>query len=156
MTLKRIETQHQSIRHSSCCPAFIIGLSGPYLTICGAVFADRLICQHLTDSIYLGPCPRLDDRLEGIAKILQILKGCLKDLDKFYSDLEPQPAISRYIAGRRERSTGQQHSEYPSSGQSSFQFFRHFVPSSGSDMELEYLERLVPENPEKSLFKASA
>ncbi|KAK7680240.1 hypothetical protein QCA50_016749 [Cerrena zonata] len=45
-------------RQSSCCPTLLLGWAGPYLTVSGAVFTDKLITQRLTpDYIYLGPRP---------------------------------------------------------------------------------------------------
>ena len=56
------------------CPAFLIGIAGPFLIISGAVFADRFISQHLTEYYFLGGMPHLNNQMYEIARVLKTLK----------------------------------------------------------------------------------
>ncbi|THV06215.1 hypothetical protein K435DRAFT_744024 [Dendrothele bispora CBS 962.96] len=108
--------EYASIRDACCCPAFLIGIAGPNLTVSGAVFTDRLISQRLTDYIYLGPLPTdgsqsspLDKRVRKVAQLLRAMKKTTAELKAFYSKLTPRledggyhfpPHFNKYSVGQ--------------------------------------------------------
>lgn len=71
-------------------------MAGPHIAVAGAVFADRFICQPLTDYMFVGPyssssestCSRLEAGILRFAKLMHVLNVCLDDLRKYYKDLE--------------------------------------------------------------------
>ena len=52
-----LQSQACRVREACCCPAFLIGIAGPYVIISGAVFTDKLIAHTLTDYISIIPRP---------------------------------------------------------------------------------------------------
>ena len=64
------------------------------MIISGAVFADRLISQYLTEYIFLGGTPQLNERIYEITKVLKVLKLCLGELDEF---CKPSPYYFPFI-----------------------------------------------------------
>ena len=88
--------------------------------------------------MFLGGTPYLNDRIYHIAKILRVLKSCLLDLRKFYTELLPpntSPLTSTPITP------------------SVFPHFRTFNIK-GDQFEINYLARLAPQHSEKAVFKA--
>ncbi|KAF9779195.1 hypothetical protein BJ322DRAFT_1113551 [Thelephora terrestris] len=79
------EARH--IREASCCPALIIGMPGPNIIVSGAVFADKIITQTLTDYISVIPRPNrnnrspFDDAGYRIAHLFCALKECINNLE---------------------------------------------------------------------------
>jgi len=131
-------SQVAPIRDASCCPAFIIRITGPYICIAGTVFADRFISQPLTEYIYVGGKPDISKRIYEIARLFSVLKDCLADLELYYSSLLPAP----------DSRTGDA---------ASFPHFRKFTSClDNAEIELEYIERLDPYHPSKAVFKALA
>ncbi|EGN94601.1 hypothetical protein SERLA73DRAFT_188573 [Serpula lacrymans var. lacrymans S7.3] len=61
------------------------------MTISGAVFTDRFISQRLTENIYLGGGPRLNNQVYNVARALRLLKEGIADLHAYYSSLFPLP-----------------------------------------------------------------
>lgn len=107
--------------------------------ISGAVFTDRFISQPFMEYMFLGGTPYLNERIYDVAKILRVLKSCLLDLRRFYTELLPPnspPSISAPIIP------------------SVFPHFRNFE-SNGNRFEINYLARLAPQHSEKAVFKAS-
>ncbi|KAJ3733131.1 hypothetical protein DFJ43DRAFT_1069382 [Lentinula guzmanii] len=86
--LKRAE-----IRERSCCPAFLIGLAGPWLVIMGAVLTSRVITQRLSPYGWLG-CSRVldDDQVLQVARRLYALRLSIADLKEYYQNL-PSPVV---------------------------------------------------------------
>ncbi|KAF5372261.1 hypothetical protein D9757_009624 [Collybiopsis confluens] len=94
--------QYQPIRLVSCCPAFLVGLSGHTLAIWGAVFADRFFFERLS-LMYVGPqAPTtlpspfggrsdMEVGIREIAKLLRTLNTCIEDLNAHYTSLTPLP-----------------------------------------------------------------
>jgi len=124
---------------------FLISITGPLVTVIGAVFTDKLICQRLTpDAIFLGPRHNtVGDRTpfdEGQRKVAHLIRALRKGLDKlkeFYQTLE-EPDLER--------------SEFPSPPQ-----FRSYCDLMTEETcQLIYRERLLPIYPEKSVFRATA
>ena len=147
--------QREPIRNASCCPAFLIGIAGPYMIISGAVFADRFISQHLTEYIFLGGTPQLNERIYEITKVLKALKLCLGELDEFYANLAPTTLPLSRLGKPYQKS--QRLPPTPSrTSPSLFPHFRSFKLNGGDDVRLEYVERLVPQHSEKAVFKAVA
>ncbi|RDB20191.1 hypothetical protein Hypma_013141 [Hypsizygus marmoreus] len=144
-------------------PHFIIRIADPYLSISGAVSADRFISQPLTVNLYLGDGPNLSDRLYKIAKVLQILRSCLDDLEDFCLNLRPipsQPGTSSTDTRRMQASSGATSLSFNRARGmelASFPHFRQFTSLiNGSDVNLEYAARLSPKYSEKAVFKALA
>ena len=57
--------------------------------ISGAVFTDRFVSQPFVEYMFIGGTPYLNDRIYDVAKILRVLKSCLLDLRRFYTELTP-------------------------------------------------------------------
>ncbi|KAI0808408.1 hypothetical protein C8Q74DRAFT_1434935 [Fomes fomentarius] len=105
----------RTIREVCCCPALLIGMTGPYIMISGAVFADRLIVQNLTDYILVVPGPTiaigrtpLDAAGYRIARFFRALKMCIEELDEYYTKVvheyltpKPQPSPVGILGGTR-------------------------------------------------------
>ncbi|KAI0808401.1 hypothetical protein C8Q74DRAFT_1363768 [Fomes fomentarius] len=80
----------RTIREVCCCPALLIGMPGPHIIVSGAVFADRLIVENLTD--YISVVPRsseigrtaLDDAGYRVARLFRALRICVAELDNYY------------------------------------------------------------------------
>ncbi len=108
--------------------------------ISGAVFTDRFVSQPFVEYMFLGGTPYLNDRIYDVAKVLRVLKSCLLDLRRFYTELPPPNPPS------------------PSTGRpitpSVFPHFRNFEVN-GEQFEINYLSRLAPQHSEKAVFKAS-
>jgi hypothetical protein len=122
---------------------FLVSIAGPLVTVSGAVFADRLICQRLTDPIFLGPrhstvgdLTPLDEGQRKVAQLIRALRKGLDVLKMFYQTLTPSRG----------------HPSAPSQPQ-----FQSYVDSqTGQRHDLSYIERLVPEYPEKTIFRAKS
>ena len=121
------------------------------MTISGAIFTNRFICQNLTEYIYLGGPPFLNDRIYEIAKVLRALKLCLGELRSFYTDLSPLPS-NPSVRGKASKNPRRPlHTSRPVAG--SFPHFKSFKVGD-REFRLEYVERLVPGELEKAVFKA--
>ncbi|KAL6299794.1 hypothetical protein BKA93DRAFT_805191 [Sparassis latifolia] len=70
-----------------CCPSFVIAIVGPYICILGAVIADDIIVEPLTDFLWLGGTPRLNECVVAAARVFNTLKSCLEQLQAFYQGL---------------------------------------------------------------------
>jgi hypothetical protein len=152
-----IVLQRRRIRDACCCPAFLIGIAGPFLIISGAVFADRFISQHLTEYYFLGGTPHLNSRLYEIARVLKTLKLCLNELKTFYGKLLPPAPTLLPSGGRNQSMNPRSLPGTPSrkiQGPSLFPHFCRFT-ANGKDFELKYVTRLVPHHSEKAVFKAT-
>jgi len=110
-------------------------MPGPYQLVSGAVYADHLISQRLTDYVYLGPIStrfNLAQKTRQVAHILRALKEGLHELEHFYGNLKPQPRLNP--------SCFPPHFDSFSDGKYSFQ--------------IRYIERLASGWSEKAIFKA--
>ncbi|KAJ3979667.1 hypothetical protein F5890DRAFT_1569265 [Lentinula detonsa] len=85
--------ERAEIRERSCCPAFLIGLAGPWLVIMGAVLTSRVITQRLSPYEWLG-CSRVldDDQVLQVARRLYALRLSIADLKEYYQNL-PSPDV---------------------------------------------------------------
>ncbi|KAL6301273.1 hypothetical protein BKA93DRAFT_798376 [Sparassis latifolia] len=70
-----------------CCPTFIIAIVGPYVCILGAVIADDVLVEPLTDFLWLGGTPHLNEHVVTAARVFDTLKTCLEQLQTFYQGL---------------------------------------------------------------------
>jgi serine/threonine protein kinase len=142
-----------------------MGMAGPHLTVAGAVFADRIIVQPLTDNISFIPRPNmkgrtpLDDTAYRVARLWHCLKVCLEELDHYYADLlktisPPAPRTTAGTVGGLPRSsTGADRVIRPPD-----LIGPHFIRFhyEGQFWSLNYTERLERQHSFKSVFIAEA
>ncbi|KAJ3997180.1 hypothetical protein F5050DRAFT_1807043 [Lentinula boryana] len=85
--------ERTAVRKRSCCPAFLVGLTGPWLVIMGAVLTSRVIVQRLSPYEWLG-CSRVldDDQVLQVARRLYALRLSIADLKEYYQNL-PSPVV---------------------------------------------------------------
>lgn len=78
---------------SACCaPSFIIALSGPWVTVLGAIFTTRAIVQRLTDYIWVGHARDLDDaHAFRLMRVFMGLHAGIASLQKFYESPNLKP-----------------------------------------------------------------
>ena len=88
-----LRCQADLVRKSCCCPAFLIGIVGMHMTVSGAIFTERFVCQMLTDLIsimpYAGRPGRspLDDAIHRMARLFRALRICIGELKEYYTHL---------------------------------------------------------------------
>ncbi|RPD73617.1 hypothetical protein L226DRAFT_572275 [Lentinus tigrinus ALCF2SS1-7] len=159
----------RSVREWCCCPAILIGSTGPNLLVSGAVFADQLIVQNLGDSISIVPRPNLngrsmlDDAGHRVAQLFYALRTCLKELDDYYTRLiesmtVPDPHPGAVGIGPRLPTRG------PSAGAARTMqsapmispYFKTYENEQGKTVPLTYKRRLAMEYPMKAVFVAEA
>lgn len=88
--------QYGPIRTRSCCPCFLVGISGPWITVLGAVYVQKVMVQHLVGPIYLSPQLLHPTRMVNQAlKLFYALRRSLRGLRDYYSHLPPQVTTSR-------------------------------------------------------------
>ncbi|KIK51986.1 hypothetical protein GYMLUDRAFT_64509 [Collybiopsis luxurians FD-317 M1] len=143
--------QYEHVRQVSCCPALLLGLSGPILAIWGAVFADRFFFERLA-LIYLGPQPSstspsptsgqsdIEVGIRQVAKLLRTLERCIQDIKSHYSSLTLTSNLCKS----------------PDSGgdPSRFVHWNSFTTPQGHRYTLVYRRRLT-EHMDKTVFLAS-
>ncbi|KAF5386517.1 hypothetical protein D9757_005879 [Collybiopsis confluens] len=87
--------ERTQIRESCSCPAFLIGLAGPWIVVMGAIFTSRPIVQRLVPYEWLGRSRLFDDRqVLRIARLLYALRLSVVELNEYYAKLR-QPDIVR-------------------------------------------------------------
>ncbi|RPD77102.1 hypothetical protein L226DRAFT_459785 [Lentinus tigrinus ALCF2SS1-7] len=81
------------------CPSFVIGVAGPYVIICGAIFTGAVIVHRFTDYIWLAHDRVNDDaHAHRIARVFYALGTALARLRSFYSELEePSDEVARFF-----------------------------------------------------------
>ncbi|PCH32989.1 hypothetical protein WOLCODRAFT_159755 [Wolfiporia cocos MD-104 SS10] len=153
------------VREVCCCPAFLIGIAGPNIIVSGAVFADTLIAQPLTDYISIVPRPAhnhrspLDDAGYRVARLFRALRECIKDLDEYYAKLvqaiSPRaPLLAGLLPARvAPASGGVRALRVPAMTGPNF---TTYCDGAGKAVVLEYRERLVPHISMKTVFVAEA
>ena len=83
-----IVVQHAIVRNNTCYPTFLLENAGPWLAVLGFVFADKLVCQHLTDFIWVGFDSVLNERHSVcVARILHAFGRNLRKLKEYYEHL---------------------------------------------------------------------
>ncbi|KAK0231368.1 hypothetical protein IW262DRAFT_1343836 [Armillaria fumosa] len=131
-----LSKDHQELRECSCCPSFIICLAGPWLVVMGAVFTTQPIVQRLTDFIWLGTSPIINDaQCIRVAGVLRALKAGVRTLDNYYRDLAHLPLLSNAHHPR-------------------FFPFPTFYNVNQSQVHFKYLEPLKPFDPDCVTFLA--
>ncbi|KAH0839406.1 hypothetical protein J3R83DRAFT_136 [Lanmaoa asiatica] len=95
------QKERSKIRDNSCCPAFIIGLAGPWIVIMGGVITSRVIVQRLSSYEWLG-CSRIldDNQVFVVARLLYALRQSIDDLKAYYGILETLPVIPGHVHPR--------------------------------------------------------
>ena len=104
----RALNQYEGLRQQSCCPAFLIALTGTDLVIWGAVTAERFFFEPLA-FIMLVPRPRrsartaVEDKILEVANLLRALKEGVKELENHYSGvIRPLPIrLTKQAVGSR-------------------------------------------------------
>ncbi|KAI0708788.1 hypothetical protein C8T65DRAFT_740166 [Cerioporus squamosus] len=156
------------IREQCCCPAVLIGSTGPNLQVSGAVFADQFIVQNLGDSVSVVPRLNrkgrslLDDAGYRVAQLFYALRMCLRELDDYYADLidsvtipKSHPGAVGVMPGRPIRpfiraARGLQPPPMVSP------HFKTYKDQQGKAVVLTYKKRLEMEFPGKAVFVAEA
>jgi hypothetical protein len=81
--------QHHVVRDNTCCPTFLLASGGPWLTVLGAIFTDKVVVQRLTDFIWVGTDTTLNEQhCYRVARILHSLGRSILKLNKYYLGLE--------------------------------------------------------------------
>jgi hypothetical protein len=80
---------------------FLLGISGPWITVLGAVFIDGVIVQRLTEGLWAGLDSSLVEfRITRLARVFHALKTSVEKLASYYKGLEgiyTSPVPSRYF-----------------------------------------------------------
>jgi len=88
ITIIIIVVQHLIVRNNTCCPSFLLANAGPWLAVLGFVFTDKIVCQHLTDLIWVGFDSVLNERhTVRVARILHALGRNVRKLKEYYEHL---------------------------------------------------------------------
>ncbi len=88
--------QYEPILSRSCCPCFLVGISGPWITVLGAVYVQKVIVQHLVGPLYLSPQLLHPTRMMDEAlRLFYALRRSLRELRGYYLHLPLQVTISR-------------------------------------------------------------
>ncbi|KAF5366293.1 hypothetical protein D9758_005793 [Tetrapyrgos nigripes] len=82
------QPERRRLLQSSSSPTLLITLTGPWLCVYGAVWTTKPIIQRLTDMIWLGISPLLNEnKVSRIACTLLAAREGIKTLERFYQDL---------------------------------------------------------------------
>ncbi|KAF5388964.1 hypothetical protein D9757_005025 [Collybiopsis confluens] len=141
--------QYRPIRLVSCCPAFLVGLSGHTSAIWGAVFADRFFSERLA-----LVAQRHGSRHQRRAKLLRALSLCIEYLKAHYTSLSPLPnpttptsnhssTLNRSIHGIGVAPPPAATLPYDSFDPSRFIYWKSFTVD-GKKYNLNYTQRLTP------------
>jgi serine/threonine protein kinase len=77
------------VRNNTCCPTFLFANAGPWFAILGAVFTDKVIVQRLTDFIWVGMSPTLNEmNCDRVARIMNSLRMNVHKLRDYYRGLK--------------------------------------------------------------------
>ncbi|KAF5338213.1 hypothetical protein D9757_015184 [Collybiopsis confluens] len=90
LSYSRFYCSHEraKIRKISCCPAFLIGIAGPWLVVMGAVLTSRTIAQLLSPYEWLGYSRLFNDQqVYRIARLLYALRLSIAELHEYYARL---------------------------------------------------------------------
>lgn len=87
--------QNTELRLRCCCPAFLVGHAGPWLTIMGGIITSNCVVQRLTDFLWIPVHSSLDDdQFLRIARVLYALRESIERLDSWYKTVEDIPPCS--------------------------------------------------------------
>jgi hypothetical protein len=167
--------QYARIRQASCCPSFLIGLTGHQLAVWGAVFADRFYFERLA-CLFIGPQPqsggsmgtRRSDFATGIrqvAKLLKCLRNGLDSLEAYYKNLSiplvpsAPPESSRGGSRRSSKakrtsgsSTGHLSTLYTTPSAVQFPYWPSYTDAAGITHRVIYEKRLAEDYFSKTIF----
>ncbi|TFK51424.1 hypothetical protein OE88DRAFT_1659438 [Heliocybe sulcata] len=156
------------VRDRFCCPAFLVGIAGPYIQVKGAIFTDVFISQALTDYVSLVPVLRLngrgplDDATYHVARLFRAMKTAIAELDQDYmrvvEEITPSllsPMLTGTTTGHLRRlATTNADDARPAP----IMIAPHFseFPVGGRKCTLKYINRFVREYANKMVFLAEA
>ncbi|KAI0351578.1 hypothetical protein OH77DRAFT_931829 [Trametes cingulata] len=152
-------------RDVSCCSCLTLAVAGPHIMVGGAVFADTLLAQSLTDYIYVGPRCTLEngsqfhDAIRRVARLFRALKMAIAELDEYYVSLSRRLVIQRPSRGEPGRRPGSAHTQSRASQPAYPYIGPHLLelrPETGGRIVLEYTNRLMAYDPRKAAFTARA
>ncbi|KAH9917737.1 uncharacterized protein B0H18DRAFT_689691 [Fomitopsis serialis] len=156
------------VRQACCCPAFLIGMAGPNIIVSGAVFADQLIAQTLTDYISVVPRPGkrgrspLDDAGHRVARLFRALKVCIEDLNRYYKQVAqevappPPPPVTGVMGSCASVSESARVAQAMRVPSYIGPHFTEYLDSAGQSIELVYKERLSPDITGRAVIVAEA
>ncbi|KAF7426463.1 hypothetical protein PC9H_008832 [Pleurotus ostreatus] len=97
----------EKLRNRSCMPSFLLEISGPYLSVSGAIYVDGVITERLTGFISLVPLlssqaplghASAHDKLTyQIAHFFQCLRECSDQLAAEYLKMDPMDIVDERI-----------------------------------------------------------
>ena len=91
-----MRSKHESIQLRCCSPCFLIGIAGPWITVFGAVYVQKVIVQRLAGPIYLPPQLLHPQRtIDEPLKLFYALRRALHDLNGYYGALPSSEEPSR-------------------------------------------------------------
>jgi serine/threonine protein kinase len=80
----------------SCCPCFLVAIAGPWITVLGAVFVQKVIVQHLAGPLYLSPeLLHPSSTTNDVLRLFYALRRSLRELRGHYSHLPRQLTNAR-------------------------------------------------------------
>ena len=130
------------------------------MMVSGAVFADSIIVQRLTDYIALGSHPTDPDRgLRRVAQILVTLKECIQDLEQFYKGitLESIPPDAPKKVTRSSTASTESRGSRPAAPDPLPKVFPCYTgyPIEDPNEQLKYTDRLTPSDSASAVFVAT-
>ncbi|KAI9069718.1 hypothetical protein FKP32DRAFT_1586656 [Trametes sanguinea] len=144
--------QLQRLRATCCCPCLLIGIAGPRIIVSGAVFAETLLIQELSDYRSSVPRPTLskrsmfDQQIYETGRLFRAIKTAIDDLGAFYQSLKLPPVpphrsrLAAFLAPPKAY-IGPQFTRFEADGQA---------------VTLTYTGRLSDEYPFQAVFTAVA
>ncbi|KAM6489346.1 hypothetical protein JOM56_015247 [Amanita muscaria] len=94
--------EHDRVRLSSCSPCFLVEIAGPWITVLGAVYVQRVIVQRLAGPIYLSPqLLHPYSTIDIPLRLFCALRRALGDLRQYYGRLPHQMSSSRFFPSVR-------------------------------------------------------
>jgi Protein kinase domain len=121
------------IRKICPCPSIILAIAGPWLCVLGGIYLEKVVIQPLTEYIWLGGNDFDEKQLRFSAQLCYALKSAISTLELYYHTLGSKLWDS--IA--------------PNPIFDGFPFIREVGLK-----KFTYLSRLVPEYPNKLVYKA--
>ena len=164
LTSSPLIMQARILRDVSPCPCILIGTAGPNMMVSGAVFADGVISQPLTDYVSLIPCQGGSDKSPEeatsyrIALLFRAVRIALEELDDYYSQLVV-PAPPRTSSGPTPASYADSSGAVSAAHTPPFigPHFTKFSMQDGTEVELEYTGRMSGAHPlDHAMFTALA
>lgn len=90
--------QNSEILQSSCTPCFLITSAGPFWSISGCIYTDKVVAQGLTPTFWIGWTHIEDDvNFFQAVRYFVALKKSLISLREFYQGLQPTRALEPFL-----------------------------------------------------------